>query len=264
MLFDTNHILYMLISAFLTAGGLFFCRLYIKNTKWKDVVLRIFAILTVILHFSSLWVDYFTTGEAEVENTMLLPIYPCHIAMWLLLIVAFWRKKDSKVYKVLSEFTFYLGIVGGVIGLAFNEIYSNTPNLADWDTLKGMLSHSTMMFGAIYLLVGGYIRIRVDNVISVFFGLLLLLLDGFAIIGLHRAFGIDSPNCMYLLESPFPDIAWFNTYLLGLLGLLASFVITAVYEQIALKKEDRWYSKLNVWYKEHTSREEETRDKNIG
>jgi uncharacterized membrane protein (DUF485 family) len=205
-----------------------------------------------------LWVDYFTTGSAEVESTMLLPIYPCNIAMWLLLIVAFTKNKQTKAFKIMAEFTFYLGIVGGVMGIALNEIYSGNPNLADWSTLKGLLSHSTMLFGAIYLLVGKYIRIRVDNVISVFAGLLLLLIDGIIIIAIHRFFGLDCPNCMYLLESPLPNLKWFNTYVLGFMALLVSFAITAVYEEIALKKEDRWYTKL----KEYMHKDEEQKHEN--
>ena len=153
------------------------------------------------------------------------------------------KNRRSKVYNVLSEFTFYLGITGGIIGIVFNEIYISNPNLADYDVLNGLLSHSTLLFGAIYLLVGGYINIRVSNVKSVFYGLMLLLVDGITIISLYRLFGMESPNCMYLLENPFPQIKWFNTFALGFIGLIVVFIITSIYEQIALPEASRWYIK---------------------
>jgi hypothetical protein len=242
-MFDRNHILYILISGIITIVLLGLCSRFVKDQDKKDKILKLAAILTVAIHYSVLYVDYFSTGTAEVESTMLLPIYPCNVAMWLLLIVAFMKNRRGKVYTVLSEFTFYLGITGGIIGIVFNEIYIGNPNLADYDVLNGLLSHSTLLFGAIYLLVGGYINIRVSNVKSVFYGLMLLLVDGVAIISLYRLFGMDSPNCMYLLENPFPQIKWFNTFVLGVIGLIVVFIITSIYEQVALPESNRWYIK---------------------
>ena len=244
MLFDTQHILYMLISSIIIILLLVLFKLFVKQQKYKDLVLQIFAVLTVIIHFSSLYVDYFKTGTAVVEAPMLLPIYPCNVAMWLLVISAFWKNKNSKVFSIIAEFTFYLGIVGAVVGIMLNEIYANNPTLADWGVLKGLLSHSTMLVGCVYLLVGGYIKIRVKNTISVLFGLLFLLVDGGIIIGLYKMFKLTPPNCMYLLSNPVPNLPWLNTFVIGIIGLLIVFLIGVIVEQIALPKQDRWYSKL--------------------
>ena len=244
MLFDVPHVMFMVRGFTLLAllEVLFF--LFVKNERKRVILLRFAAVITVVIHYSSLYVDYFQTGKAELENTMLLPIYPCNIAMWFLLIVAFMKNKESKVYKVVAEFTFYLGIVGGLVGIMFNEIYASTPDLSDWGVLKGLLSHLTMLFGAIYLLVGGFIKIRVTNTISVLIGMIFMLVDGAVIIGLHRIFKLDSPNAMYLINLPFPDLPWINTWTIGIMAVIIVFVITASYEQIALKKEDRWYNHL--------------------
>jgi len=245
MLFDKSHIIYMVVSTVVVVGLLIVCAQFVKDQKYKNLILKISAILTVIIHYSTLYVDYFTTGSAEISSAMLLPIYPCNIAMWLLLIVAFIKNKESKVFKILAEITFYLGIVGGIAGVALNEIYASNPNLADWDVMNGLLSHVTMLFGCIYLLVGGYIRIRVDNMISIVLGLLLLFVDGWLIIGLYRAFSLDPPNSMYLLEPPLEALPWFNTYLIGLLAIVLFFTFTSIYELIRLPKEERWYNKLS-------------------
>lgn len=234
----------MIISALVSVGLLVLFKVFIKSKERKDLILKLTAIVTVILHFSSLYVDYFTYGFAEVDSTMLLPIYPCNIVMWLLVIVAFYKNKNSKVYKVLSESTFYIGLAGGVIGIALNEAYMNTPSLADWDILKGLLSHSTMLLGCIYLVVGNYIQIRVSNVISIFFGLMLMMIDGIGMIWLFKSFGLEPPNAMFLLGVPFEAPKWFNTITIGVLAVVLVFIISAIYEMIALKKEDRWYSRL--------------------
>ncbi len=256
-MFNTAHILYMVISFVISAGLLVLFGLTLKKQKYKNLILIIFAVLTVVLHYSVLWVDYFQTGEAKVDNTMLLAVYPCNVVMWLLLIVALMKNKTGKVFKVLAESTFYIGIIGGVVGIVFNEIYASTPTLADWDVLKGLLSHSTMIIGCVYLLVGGYIKIRVSNTISVVLGGLLLLVDGGLVIGLFTLCKMDSPNCMYLLENPFPQLAWFNTYLIGLLVGVLVFGITAIYEQLALEKEERWYCKIKNYIASKKSKEEE-------
>ena len=244
MLFDTAHVLFIVKSFTIIAlleTVLFF---FVKTENRKVRILKIAAVATVVIHYSSLYVDFFKTGTAEINDTMLLPVYPCNIAMWFLLIVAFVKNRESKVYKVMAEFTFYLGVVGGVVGILFNEVYAATPNLSDWSVLKGLLSHATMLFGAIYLLLGGFIKIRVTNTISVAIGMIFMVIDGGIIIGLYKLFNLTPQNIMYLLEPPYPNLPWLNTWVIGIAAVLLAFAITAVYEQIAIKKEDRWYNHL--------------------
>lgn len=246
-MFDIYHILYTVISFALTAVGLIILNKYVTEEKCKVKVLKISSILTVILHYSSLYVDYFSGNEAIAEQPMLLPIYPCNVAMWLLLIVAFMKKREGKLFDFLTMTTFYLGVFGGVIGISFNEIYMNNPNLLDWGVLKGLLSHSTMLFGCIFLLTGGYVKIGVKNLFNVFLGLLLLVADGYLMILLHLIFGLEPPNSMFLLRIPFEVVPWFNVFVIGIIAMLIIFIATALYEQIAFKKEDRWYSKLKAF-----------------
>lgn len=244
MLFDLKHILFIVFSFVALIITFILCKLFIKDPKKKDIVLKVAAILTLIIHYSPLYVDYFTTGRAEIASPMILPLYPCNVAMWLLVIVAFYKNKESKVFRVLAEITFYLGLVGGVCGIAFNEIYANNPTFADWDVLNGLLSHVTLLLGCIYLLIGGYIKIRVANVISIIIGLLLLFVDGLLMIGLYKIFNQEPVNCMFLLDPPLASVPFLNTYVIGLIAIVLFFAITAIYEQIALKKEERWYTKL--------------------
>lgn len=247
---DLNHILYTTISFLITIIGLIIFAIFVKKQNHKDLIVKTFAILTLIIHFSTLWTDYFSGKTPNVVTPMILPLYPCNVSMWLLVIVAFFKNKESKVFNVLSIITFYLGIIGGVIGIVFNEIYIATPDLRVWDVLNGLLSHSTMMFGCIYLLVGGYIKIRVSNLISVVLGLILLVADGGLMILLHVIFGLEAPNSMYLLARPFENIVWLNVGTIGLMAVVLIFIVTALYEQFALPKEDRWYSRIKRCFDE--------------
>ena len=243
-MFDLPHILYMLISAVLTASGLVSAAFLCKTQRQKDAILKISALVTVILHYSNLWVDYFTTGKAEVENNHLLPVYPCNIMMWLLVAMAFTKKRDNVAFTMLAEFVFWGGVICGSVGIVFNINYGNNPNLLDYDILKGLLSHSTMLFGCIYALVGKYIKIRAFNAVSCLAGMLLFVIDGIFINSLFSALGFDSVNAMFLEESPLPQYPWLSVWLLGALALLLLFGMLALYEQLAFPKEERWYSVL--------------------
>lgn len=254
MLFDLTHILYMLISAIITAGLLVLAYFFVKTEESKVRVLKTAAILTVAVHFSSLWVDFFATGTAEMQDSMLLPIYPCNICMWLLLITACLKKRTGTAYTILSEFTFWAGVVCGSIGILLNENYANTPTLLDYDIFKGLFSHSTMVFGALYLLVGGFVKIRVFNTVSAVCGLLFFILDGFIINALFTRFGLGDCNAMYLQENPFPNMPWLSSFVMGAMAVVLVFGITCIYEQVTLKKEERWYTKINNLKKQRISK----------
>ena len=244
-MFNLGHILYMVISGLVSVLLILTMVRYIKTDNGKTGALKFFAIITVIIHYSSLWVDFFKNGSAEVESVMLLPIYPCNICMWLLVACAFVKRKGGTAYRMLTEFTFWAGTVCGSIGILLNENYDSNPTLLDYDVLKGLLSHSTMIIGCIYLVASGIVKIRVRNVISVVAGLLLFLADGAIVNTLYAVFKLDPCNSMYLLEAPFSNIPWLITPVMGLMGVALAFILTALYEQIFLPREERWYRALS-------------------
>ena len=250
-MFNLTHILYMIISFILSGGILAF--LYFKfNTEDKKVAaLKFFAVITVVIHFSSLWVDFLMTGEQKIAESMLFPIHPCNVCMWLLLIVAFIKKREGIFYKLLSEFVFFGGTVCGFIGILLNENFDSNPTLLDYEVLKGLLSHSTMILGAVFLLVGGFVKIRVSNVFSVIAGLLFFVVDGFIINTLYSAFGREACNSMYLLEKPFSNMPWLTTPVMGLAAVILVLLVTFIYEAIALPREERFFNVIkNQSFKE--------------
>ena len=203
-MFNTQHILYMVVSGVLTAIVLVLAAKWLKTEQCKNRLLKFFAIITVILHYSDVWVDFFASGgEVYVTSVHILPVYPCNVMMWLLLIAALMKNKWCLLFQLLSECCFYVGTVCGVVGIVLNANFGNTPTLADYSILKGMLSHSTMLAGCLYMLTGHYIRIRPMNAISTAFGLGIFVICGLLVDGLYDYFGMEAPDGMFLRHNPY-------------------------------------------------------------
>ena len=241
IMFNLQHNLYMIISGWLTIMLLIIVAKCVKKQKAKNTILQIFAIATVVIHYSNLWVDFFATGgTAYIENNHILPVYPCNVLMWMLLIVALLNNKKSVIFHMLAEFCFYAGTISGIVGIVFNINFGHNPTLADYNILKGMLSHSTMIFACIYLLVGRFIKIRVFNALSVTAGLGCFVICGLVVNSLYEAFGMVAPDGMFLYSNPIIPV---SPILLGLIAVIFIFGILALWE-LKLPREERWYVKL--------------------
>ena len=74
-MFNTQHILYMVISGVLTAVLLMLAKGYAGEETAKNRILKFSAIITVVIHYSNLWVNYFVSGgNAAIENNHILPV----------------------------------------------------------------------------------------------------------------------------------------------------------------------------------------------
>ncbi len=242
-MFNIQHILYMVVSGLFTMGLLILFAVKVKDESHKNLILKISAISTAILHYSDIWVNFFATGgNVQVQSVHILPVYPCNVVMWFLLICALMKKKGV-LFTLLSEFCFCVGVICGVIGIVLNANFDATPTLADYDVLKGLLSHSTMVFGCIYLKVAGYVKIRVFNAVSATFGFGTFVLCGYFVNRLYARFGMTSPDGMFLKSNPYFSVP---TILLGVLVVLIMFGGLALYE-LSFPKEERWYNKLKIF-----------------
>lgn len=128
-----------------------------------------------------------------------------------------------------------------MIGIVLNTNFGNTPTLADYGILKGMLSHSTMLLGCLYMLVGGFVKIRVFNAVSVTAGLATFVLCGAGVNALYEFFGMEAPDGMWLRSNPYFS---FSPMVFGIVFVLLLFGALALWE-MRLPVEDRWYHKLN-------------------
>lgn len=267
MLFDLPHILYMVISAIITGAIMVAAAFLLKSQRSKDSFLKFWAVITVVIHFSSIYTDYYIDKvvNPELSLSMFIPAYACNVCMWLLVIVAF-ANKENKFIKLLCQFVALGGIVCGTVGILINENYgafgADNPGVSpmtDYEIVKGLLSHSTMLAGSIYLLVGKYVKPRaIASALGVAIGLGTLLVDGLLVNTLNRIFGMPDVNSMYLHGAPFENMPWVNTLTIGIVGVLVAFLIGVIVEFITLPKEERWYSKIK---KKSTEIEEEEKEK---
>ena len=242
-MFNLQHILYMLISGALTALLIFIFVKRINTERGKNLVLKTVAVLTVIIHYSVLLVEYLRDGgTAYVGNTYILPMYPCNVIMWLFLILAFLDNKKGIVFRVLSEFCFLVGTVCVIVGIVFNFNFDSTPTLLDYEVLKGLLSHSVLLVGCLYLYFGKYVKIGIFNSVSLFFGFLTFVICGTAVILLFTAFDIPVVDGFYLKEVPGIGV---SSVILGFLLVLVVFGIYALTE-LRLPCEKRWYSRVKA------------------
>lgn len=267
MLFDLPHILYMVISAIITGAIMVAAAFLLKSQRSKDSFLKFWAVITVVIHFSSIYTDYYIdkVTNPELSLSMFIPAFACNVCMWLLVIVAF-ANKENKFIKLLCQFVALGGIVCGIVGILINENYGafgaanpGVSPMTDYEIVKGLLSHSTMLAGSIYLLVGKYVKPRaLDSTIGVAIGLSILLVDGILVNTLNRIFDMPDVNSMYLHGAPFENMPWVNTLTIGIVGVLVAFLIGVIVEFITLPKEERWYSRLK---KKSTEFEEEEKEK---
>jgi hypothetical protein len=112
---------------------------------------------------------------------------------------------------------------------------------ADYDVLKGLLSHSTMLIGCLYMCTGRFIRIRVFNTLSVAVGLAIFILCGLCVNGLYEACGLEAPDGMWLKSSPYIGI---SPMILGIVAVVILFCVLALWE-LRLPVEKRWYYNLH-------------------
>ena len=240
MLFDTTHNLYILFSLSFTVFILIIAKRFIKDEKNKMRFLRIFSIGTFLLHISIMWTTYLTSSDnyGLVFDNILFPIYFCNLAMYCLLVCSFLNTK-KKFFTIFATFTAWAGIFGSLISLFYPEYYLNTPSLKDWSVLKSLLSHSTMLIGSLYLFVGNYIKLNVNNVIYYSYGLIGCLFVGLFNNFFLGLFGRDI-NSMYLKNPPLADVPFLNFITIPLLMVLVIFVSSQIKWLIETKykKED--------------------------
>lgn len=239
-------LIYNIISLLIIICLLIICVKTIKKQNKKDIILKITSIAVIIVHYSSLYLGFFKNqGNVTVENTMLLPIYPCNIIMWLLLIVSFSKNKETKVYKLLSEFTCFGGTICGLIGSLFNVNFLNNPDLLNYNILKGLIGHSIMIFGTAYLFVFKYVKFTVSKtMMSVIVGELIFTVCGFFVNTLFAIFNVPPVNAMFMLKPPFKEVPLINFYTIMTCGLIFGFISLLIFEFFAYPKEERWINNL--------------------
>lgn len=232
--FDTTHVIYIVISLLVTVLILSLAKRFLHKDLARNRFLKTFALLTFFLHISILWVDYLSNGSATVADNILFPKYFCNLSMYMLVITAFWENRTSKTYRFFAIMTAYGGFFGAMISLIYPEYYFGH-SIAEWQVLKSMLSHSTMLVGSIWIIIGGFIPVKRSNTLVYGAGLVVYWVIGEALNWLFKVNGLPDPNAMYLSAPPLAEAPFLNAYVIGLLMLLVIFGFTWWWE----KREQR-------------------------
>jgi hypothetical protein len=241
-MFSTTHIVYIIVSLVLTAGLLTTAFYLIKNEKAKRWMLISFAILTFVLHISIMWVDLFTYNSAQAPKYVLFPMYFCNVCMYGLMIVAF-LKKESIAFKWLATFIAWGGVFGGLITIIGSDYLAN--GFSGWENIKSMLSHSTLLLGCLWLFVGGFVKVRLRNILPWMAGMVFCTILTFSLNAIPIAGQTRALDGMYIWK-PILDDTFLYGYVLmpALTGILL--VVSIIFELIFVPKVERFYADFGI------------------
>jgi hypothetical protein len=229
------------------------CNKNIKTERGVNILFLVAAIISIIVHYSSLAYHHFSDNSAyeylKGSPNLLFPLYPCNAVMWSCLIYGLLRNKNSKSVKILEDYIFWFGIAASVIGMFANEDFVNNPTLLNYDTTKSIVAHATLFFNVMLFAVFGKVNINLPrNMKSITIASALMYAIGLycnLVIQVLRSeeFAYEV-NAMFILHSPFAAVPFLRYPVLILFVLLAYFIVFNVCELIAYEKGNRWFDKI--------------------
>jgi hypothetical protein len=231
--------------------GLWLLKKQIKQDRAQNITFFAAAIFTILFHYSSFIFKLFAGGAMEYLSetpNLLLPIYPCNIVMWSALIFAFLKNKKSRVGEFFADYLFWFGIVSTLVGMFANVDFINNPTLADYENVKSIVAHATLLFNILLLPLFGYIKIDVwRNVKNIILSIIVMAVIGgycnlvfYALSSKDAAYNVNS---MFLLHSPFEGAEFLTYPVIALIAIPIYLAVFIICDLCAHKKEDRFYSK---------------------
>lgn len=233
------------------AIGIFFVKKYVKRERVQNLLLICSALGTVLFHYSSLIYHLFTGGALQYlkdNPNLILPIYPCNVVMCFAVIFALLKNKKSKLGAFLSDYIFWFGIISALVGMFANVDFIKNPTLADFDNIKSIAAHATLLFNIILLPVFGFVKVDLfKNMKSIVISICVMLFIGLycnlifaALVSKAAAYDVNS---MFLLHSPFEAIPFLTYPVIALIAVPLYFGLFALCKSFAYKKENRFYNR---------------------
>ena len=242
-----NFILILLI-----AVGLWIIKRYVKKKHTQSVILVSAAVFTILFHYSTFLLKLVSFGDAmeylRATPNLILPIYPCNVVMWSALIFALLREKHSKVGMFFSDYLFWFGIFSTLVGMFANVDFINNPTLADYENVKSIAAHATLLFNVLLLPIFGYVKIDVKrNIKSIIISVFVMAGIGcycnlvyHALVSKEAAYDVNS---MFLLHSPFEGLDFLTYPVISLAALPIYFSVFLLCDVIAHKKGERFFDR---------------------
>ena len=232
-------------------GLLWLVKRYAKTEKYKNLIFAISAVVTILFHYSSLFIHCFdgTAVKYLSENpNLILPIYPCNVVMWSCLVYALIKNKNSRVGSFLADYIFWFGLISTLVGMFANVDFIKNPTLLDYDITKSIGAHATLLFSVLLLPIYGRIKIDLkSNLIHIVVCIIEMLIIGAYCNLVFRVLVSDEMayqvNSMFLIHSPFDGISFLTYPVIALTAIPLYFIIFAVCELFAYKKGNRFYNR---------------------
>ena len=244
--------IFNLILVALIAIGLCLIKKHVKREHTKNLILVVAAVFTIVFHYSTFGFKLLTGGNAmeylsDTPN-LILPIYPCNVVMWSALIFAFLKNKKSRVGSFFADYLFWFGIVSTLVGMFANVDFINNPTLADYENVKSIAAHATLLFNVLLLPIFGYIRIDVKRnltniIISIFVMAAIGCYCNLVFHALSSAEAAYDVNSMFLIHSPFEGFDFLTYPVIALIAVPIYFIVFAICDLVAHKKGERFYNK---------------------
>ena len=245
-------IIFNLVLIALIAIGLWLMKKYVKRERTQNVILVVAAVFTIAFHYSSFVFKFVTGGNAmeylsETPN-LILPIYPCNVVMWSALIFAFLKNKKSKVGSFFADYLFWFGIISTLVGMFANVDFINNPTLADYENVKSIAAHATLLFNVLLLPLFGHIKIDVKrNITNIIISIFVMAAIGCYCNLVFRALVSEAAaydvNSMFLIHSPFDGLEFLTYPVIALIAIPIYFTVFVICDLFAHKIGERFYNK---------------------
>jgi hypothetical protein len=249
------HIWYIIISTIIIAAFLLLFRLapFFQKDRTKNLTLFLIALTAFLMYRSELWLAA-PLGVLEFRDVSITTIgvsSPCAASMLGLLIVGIMavHGRGGIIGKWLAVGVAYIGFIGAFATIYLSPRYAAIDFFTDWYMATNLFAHSILLLGCIYLITGGFIEIKVCNILPVLaLGLLYILIGGIGIL-LCLMFRLDlhSANPMYFFE-PFGGIYPLYGMLLYAIAAAFTVAVSGFYEFVFLKPSRRFYKN---WTKDY-------------
>ena len=245
-------IIFNLILIAIITVGLWLIKRYVIGERTRNIILLVAAIFTILFHYSS-FIFKLITNDGALEYlsstpNLILPIYPCNVVMWSALIFALLKNKKTKLGEFFSDYLFWFGIISTLVGMFANVDFINNPTLADYENVKSIAAHATLLFNVLLLPLFGYIKIDVwRNLKNIIISIIVMAAIGgycnlvfYALSSKEAAYNVNS---MFLIHSPFDGVEFLTYPVIALIAIPIYLAVFIICDLCAHKKEDRFYSK---------------------
>ena len=245
-------IVFNLILVAIIVLGLWLTKRFVKTERAINIVLLAAAIFTILFHYSS-FIFHALSGDGALDYlsqnpNLLLPIYPCNVVMWSALIFAFLKHKKSRVGAFFADYLFWFGIISTLVGMFANVDFIKNPTLADYENVKSIVAHATLLFNVLLLPLFGYIKIDVKrNILNIVISIFeIAIVGGYcnlifsALDSKEAAYDVNS---MFLIHSPFEGLEFLTYPVIALIAIPIYFLVFVICDLCAHKKGERFYDK---------------------